>query len=466
MFCKTHFFFLIILIFFKCFLSLKFITIPFTIRKFIYKDDKNGLLKNFLYKDILVNLSFGNPKQEIPLSIGMGEYSTFIISKDAPDINGAIYDNDKSNSYYTPNQINEIYEYQIFHEAYPSIDSLHIDNPEVEIKNYEFFLVTRLGQNICYLPYCEVLTEPGIIGFKVTQSETYDEIVNNTNLIMQLKNREIIDNYDFNFFFESENKGHIIIGQKPHEYDNKHYKADNFIFTKIINENKKEMDWYLKFDKIFFGNEELSEDKNILLRIEYGFINGNKKWQQIFEKKFFGKLIEEKKCFIGKGWNDGHSYFHYYCDKGIDLNNFEGVNFFIYDLNYNFTFTKDDLFIEENNKLYFLIIFGHPQPILGLPLFKKYQLIFNQDSKTIGLYKNINGNPTVPIPKSEKVKNESKENNSNIIILLLLVIVIIMFLIYIISRYLKFKRKKSNKFIEEKISSHDIQLVDYEKIDK
>ena len=135
-------------------------------------------------------------------------------------------------------------------------------------------------------------------------------------------------------------------------------------------------------------------------------------------------------------------------------------------MNYNFTFTKDDLFIEENNKLFFLIIFGHPQPILGLPLFKKYQLIFNQDSKTIGLYKNINGNPTVPIPKSEHMKTESKAINSNILILFLLLIVILLFLIYIISRYLKFKRKKSNKFIEEKLSSHDIQLVDYEKIDK
>ena len=197
---KKHFFLLIILIVLKSFLSLKFIIIPFTIRKYVYEDDKNGLLKNFLYKDLLINLSFGNPKQDIPLSIGMGEYSTFIISKDAPDINGAIYAKDKSNSYYTPNQLNEIYEYQIFHEAYPSYDSLYIDNPEVEIKNYDFFLVTKLGQNICYLPYCEVLTEPGIIGFKVAQSETYDEIVNNTNLIMQLKNKEIIDNYDFNFF--------------------------------------------------------------------------------------------------------------------------------------------------------------------------------------------------------------------------------------------------------------------------
>ena len=74
-----------------------------------------------------------------------------------------------------------------------------------------FFLVTKLGKNICYLPFCEVLTQPGIIGLKLFQSETYKEIVNNTNLIMQLKEREIIDNYDFNFFIDSPESVHIII---------------------------------------------------------------------------------------------------------------------------------------------------------------------------------------------------------------------------------------------------------------
>ena len=80
---------------------------------------------------------------------------------------------------------------------------------------------------------------------------------------------------------------------------------------------------------------------------------------------------------MGKGWNDGHSYFHYYCEKDINLTKFEPVNFIIDDLHYNINLTKDDLFIEENNKLFFLIIFGHPQPILGFPLFKKYQLHFS-----------------------------------------------------------------------------------------
>ena len=465
---KSNVLFILILNTFVNIYSLKYITIPFKVRSFTYNDDKNGLLKNLLYKDILVDLCFGNPKQKISLSVGMGEYSTFIISKDAPDFNGALYYPNLSNSYYTPNDLSEIYSYQLFNEAFPSKDSFHIDNPEIEIKNYEFFLVTKLGKNICYLPFCEVLTQPGIIGLKLFQSETYNEIVNNTNLIMQLKEREIIDNYDFNFFFESPENGHIIIGQKPHEYDNNHFKPDNFIFTKIVNDNNKEMDWYLKFDNIYFGNEKLSTNKNILLRIEYGVINGNKNWQEIFEKNFFDKLIEEKKCFIGKGWNDGHTYIHYYCEKDIDLDSFQPVNFIINDLNFNITLTKDDLFIEKDNKLFFLIIFGHPQPVLGFPLFKKYQLIFNQDSKTVGLYSKINGKPSVPIPPSNYSKSDIKKPDSNKIIIFLLIIVIIMFSIYIIRRLLKSKRKNdlSNNSIESKLKTSEIQLVDYEKIDK
>ena len=465
---KFHVLILLILTFFECIYSLKYITIPFTVQKFSHTDDKKGLLRDFLYKDILVELSFGNPKQKIPLSAGMGEYSTFIISKEADDFEGAKFDQSLSTSYYTPYYLNEMYSFQIFNEAYPSKDSFHIDSPEVEIKNYEFFLVTKLGKNICYLPFCEVLTQPGIIGFKMAQSETYTEIVNNTNLIMQLKEKEIIDNYDFNFFFESDDKGYIIIGQKPHEYDSDHFKLENYIFTKTVNENSKELDWYLKFDKIYFGNEKLSTDKNILLRIEYGVINGIKDWQQIFEKNFFGELIKEKKCFLGKGWNDGYSYFHYYCDKNINLTKFEPVKFIINDLNYEIILTKDDLFIEENNKLFFLIIFGHPQPILGFPLFKKYQLIFNQDTKTIGLYNNINGNPTVPIPPTIYSKEEKKKPDSNKLIVFLLLIVIIMFSIYMVRRLLKFKRKNdlNNASIEYKLKASDIQLVDYEKIDK
>ena len=186
--------------------SLKYIIIPFKVQKYDYKEDKNGLLHEYLYKDILLNLSFGTPKQNIPLLAGMGEYSTFIVSNEASDFEGGSFNKESSTTYYTSVSINEIYNYQTFNEAYPSRDTLYLENPETKIKNYEFFLVTKMGKNICYLPYCEILTQPGVVGFKLAPSETYNELVNNTNFIMQLKQKEIIDNYDFSFQLESPEK--------------------------------------------------------------------------------------------------------------------------------------------------------------------------------------------------------------------------------------------------------------------
>ena len=459
--------FILLIICFNIVLSIKFITIPFTVQKYDYKDDKNGLLHEYLYKDILINLSLGTEKQKIPLLAGMGEYSTYVVSNKAEDFEG-IFNKELSTSYYTSEKINEIYNFQSFNKAYPSQDTIHLDDPEIAIKNYEFFLVTKVGKNICYLPYCEILTQPGVLGFKLAQSETYKELVNNTNFILQLKNKEIIDNYDFNFFFETPENGTIVIGQKPHEYDNIHYNKDNFIFTKAVIDNEKEKDWGLAFNKIYFGNEELACDKSMLLRIEYGVINGNRKWQEILEKNFFNELITQKKCFKGKGYNDGHSYFHYFCEKDANLTNFPQFDFIIDDLNYNISLTKDDLFIEDGDKLLFLIIFGHPQPILGFPVFKKYQFIFNQDTNTIGLYSKIDGIPSSPSSPSSSHFPSSKKKKLDtykFIIFLLLLIILILCLFALWNYYKANKKKEMKKMLNEQINS-GVQLVDYEKLEK
>ena len=463
---KFHIFLLIFFPFVHC---LKYIIIPFKVQKYDYKEDKNGLLHEYLYKDIIINISFGTPKQIIPLLAGMGEYSTFIVSNNALDLKGAKFNNELSKTYYTPEKINEIYSYQTFSEAFPSRDTLYLENPQIPVNNYEFFLVTKVGKNICYLPYCEVLTQPGVLGFKMEESKTYNEKVNNTNLIMQLKDKEIIDNYDFSFFFESPESGAIIIGQKPHEYDNTHYFKDNFIFTKVTVDNEKEKDWNLVFNKIYFGDEEIASDKNMLLRIEYGLINGNRKWQEILEKDFFGELIKQNKCFKGKGYNDGHSYFHYYCKKDTDISTFKSFDFLNNDLNFNITLTKDDLFIEDEDKLLFLIIFGHPQPILGFPAFKKYQFIFNQDTKTIGLYSKIDGIPNIPFHLSSSINDSDKSNKGDSFrfIIIILIIIILVLCIFVLINYYKSDKKKKRKVVLNKNNNQDagIQLMDYEKIE-
>ena len=123
---KMQIFFSILIIYFSSIYSLKYITIPFQVQKYNYKDDKKGLLHDYLYKDIIVNLSFGTPKQNISLLAGMGEYSTYIVSNKVEDFEGAKFDKELSNTYFTSEVINEIYYYQTFSEAYPSKETICI----------------------------------------------------------------------------------------------------------------------------------------------------------------------------------------------------------------------------------------------------------------------------------------------------------------------------------------------------
>ena len=70
MILNANILFLLLLINLGQIISLKYITIPFHVQKFDYKEDKKGLLREYLYKDIAVNIYFGTPKQKISLLAG------------------------------------------------------------------------------------------------------------------------------------------------------------------------------------------------------------------------------------------------------------------------------------------------------------------------------------------------------------------------------------------------------------
>ena len=443
--------------------SLKFITIPFKIQKYTYKPDKEGLLKNHLYKDISTTLSIGTPSQEIPMLIGFGEYTTYILSNKVLGYDGtAIYNKDKSSSYKSSQKYSELFFYQIFNEAYRAKENINLKFPKHTLKNFEFFLATQVGENICYLPYCEILTSPGVLGLRMSPSEGLSESVNSTNFITQLRNKGIIDSHDFTFLFGDDDNGTLIIGEKPDEYDEENYDKDDFVFTKAYIENSKEKDWSLNFDNVLYGDKKLINEKSWLMRVEYGLIDGDKRWQKILEENFFNENIEKGVCFKGKGWNDGHSYYHYYCDKNVDLSNFKPFTFVLNDLHYNLTLTKDDLFEEDGDKMLFLMIFGHYSLILGLPFFKKYQFVFNQGAKTIGLYTKIGDTPSVPVPLPILDKDTNKSFD---IIKYAVILVIGIFVVFFGFRYYERNCSKKSKTVflinRKKQSGKEIQLSDY-----
>ena len=90
------------------------------------------------------------------------------------------------------------------------------------------------------------------------------------------------------------------------------------------------------------------------------------------------------------------------------LQTFPSLYFQHIDLDYIFELSYQDLFVEKDGKYIFLVIENYEGEnwLIGTPFLKKYQFIFNEDSKTIGFY-----NPNMP--KEKEIDDGEDENNSD-----------------------------------------------------
>ena len=117
---------------------------------------------------------------------------------------------------------------------------------------------------------------------------------------------------------------------------------------------------------------------------------------------------------------------------------------------YIFEFTYEDLFIEKDNNYWFLValsVFNNDleEWFMGILFLRKYNLIFNQDSKTISFY-----NPNKPISSERSETNNNNNNNiggynSIIIIFIIIIIIFAILLILIFCLFFKKNAFKSNK---------------------
>ena len=415
------------------FINSKNIIIPFKVQNYTYGDGDKIILK-YLYKDVLVNFLVGFPPQKINLSACLGEYSTFIATKEVEEFKEDTFNSNISKTYKAINKVPDSFFFQTYRKAIKSKDNWFIEKNNIAINNLSFNLATELDGNNFYCSYCEVMTQPGILGLLIAQVKNFEENISDLNFIQQLKNKNLTSSYDFFFNFETPESGNIIIGAKPDEFDKEKYKDLNYVTMKTSSSNG-DIDWSIKFDQVFYGEKKMKQIKPMILRIEFGLISGYYEWEYMLINEFFSKYIENKICFK-ENINELGSYLHYfYCNKTVNLSEFKPFNFTINEFNYNFTLTADDLFLDVGDKYLFLMSFGgFGDLILGYPFLKKYQVVFNQNTKTIGFYLNYN----------EKKSNKNSKITIYIIIISILSIVFISLLISAILLYLKKKNNKKN----------------------
>ena len=300
----------------------------------------------------------------------------------------------------------------------------------------------------------------GDMGFNLVISKDSEK----ENIIYNLKDKKYIQEFYLSFKFDKIQtfddyknlKGKIIIGELPHIYDKNKYDKEQYIEdNSFFDDNPLDM-YRLKFDKIFIGlknskKTSIQNNENILIKFEinYGLISGPDYYKDFIELIFFNKSDIVNLC--SKSIDSGSliSYDIYVCESDIKskFNSFPEISFYSQKFDYNFTFTYEDLFMLKNNKYYFKVIFvggGYNMWRFGLPFLLKYNLIFNQDSKTIGFY---NENIIV----SKKDKNNSIINKPYFWIILFVVIVgiIVGITLFIIKNLKAINRKKKANELDD-----------------
>ena len=272
-----------------------------------------------------------------------------------------------------------------------------------------------------------------------------------------MKEKNITDNFLYTLVFNNNDdfKGRIILGKNIYE----DYPIDSFKSDYCLTTYEYAFYWGWSFFKSKFNSQEL-EIKNIYLKPELGVILVNKNLEKNITSIFFDEQISKGKCY--EGFN---RYTFYYCDIDIKIEIGE-FKFELKKANMEFTLNSEDLTFIYNNKIYLLLGFGVGIPkdeiYFGYPFFRKYDVIFNQDKRTVGFYnfkfgKNTQDNKAQSNEINKPKNGEADIGEKNIYLKKLIIIILsifstLLFLYLIFYIYRGIKRKTKGKIMEELIN--------------
>jgi hypothetical protein len=247
------------------------------------------------------------------------------------------------------------------------------------------------------------------------------------------KIKKIIDTYQWGIFFFDKEKSYNIDEEIQKEY-NGFYLAGfaendylNFFKMKEVTSvyqlmqktnsigGKLDQIYYYLKDDIIYLNE-----LNFEMNIDHNFIVCMKDYFDKIKKHYFNKYIENNICQerFSPLLNREMQYM-ITCNLTIkeDLKNFPNLYFNYKELNFTFSLDYKDLFIELNNRIYFLVIYRDTINTIwnfGSLLIKKYPFMFDQDRKTLYFIRLKKYENYPFIPGTEKTHNSTNPSDKNI----------------------------------------------------
>ena len=322
------------------------------------------------------------------------------------------------------------------------------------------------------------------------------------NFIQQLKDKKIIDNYNWYIRYNNDKTGELIIGGAPHEIRPENYREEDLYMThaKLINDLFYwEMDFSSVeiFDEKINKNYDLGKDKGVI-SFNQNFIHSSKDYFYTVASLFFQPYIDKKICKLENILKNSIMNSVIYCHQNFtenDLKKFPVLLLKSNDLNYIFFFDYNDLFLKTKNVYIFKIIysgsFGYWK--LGKIFLEKYPFVFNYDSKMFGFYKKFikenldgdiiiepkynpnneqKGNDKLP-PSNRKELRDKEDNNKEgsksnllkIIFIIILVIIVLLIAFYIARKFIFIKQLNSNLIEKKKYGKKRQKLEDGENLD-
>ena len=250
-------------------------------------------------------------------------------------------------------------------------------------------------------------------------------------------------------------KGDLYIGDYPHNFDKDNYYESQFI-KDYVSLSSNLFKWESKFNKVFYkyNNKEIKilADNNIAFNPSSFLTFVPENYMTSLTDNFFKQFFENGIC----GYETVEDYDAISCKKSEqfsieEIKKFPPLFFEHVNLEYTFELSYKDLFIEYNDK-YYLLMISDPQYykddwILGNTFMRKYQFVFNLESKEIGFY-----NPNFEEKNNPK---EGTKDSSKLILYIALAVALVIIIIGIgIFIKIKFypsgkKKKRANELDDD-----------------
>jgi hypothetical protein len=419
------------------FILTSYVTIPFEIFKENEPIQYSSIEDYFTYNSNLKyygEISIGESSTPIPILLTFDDFGFYYISKgtEMGKINN-IYDPLSSYSFkYNSHQV--VY-YRNFGKTYNANDTFFFNEDKLKCRDIKFLFCgeDHLKQN-SYM----------IIGLRLIGDIIRDK---DLNLVKQLRQNKYTETYDWSLHFDenNKNKGILLIGAEAHKYNPSKFNQ-NYILNSVTLSKDAIDEWSLYFDKIYFLNKKKEEIQitdylRFTLTHDSNLIIGASSYEKLIKQYFFDELIGKGKCQIEKSKVEARVYTCINNDniKSELKEKFPPLKIENKAFMKTFELTYDDLFLEKNDKIYFLVYFSYYMPFswkVGLPFIKKYFFNYNYDTHLISYYNNDLAN------YKEEEENSTSMSAGKIVLIVFLSIFISLFGFYIGRKYILMRRKE------------------------